>query len=410
MCTIGRISGGTARETYHCGNRKEGALRHGKKETDCGTQRCRNSFLNATFLPISPSELFTDGTDGKPHNLITQENYEYLRDSFFRYALLLKKEAVHTPGRTPGESIARLHEEMCNLVGNDMNVNIEQDEERLLFRLWKCHEWGELTLYYFPTKFMERLGPELRRISVTFIHNLMQANGINTVLDEDDMDYALTLMSEDDSGETASDRKKRRRLLHSYEEGRIHALLRRVERKSYYKNLPKAIDRYKPKDGYEQSLLSVMKEGLEFLTPEHGIMEYGYDPFYEEEPDFLPMYLSKQIRELVIAGKHLDHDRVGKVGHGKHDDCLFVPDLTGIKADHLSPESNLTHLSGNCLQLDRHIVKVPSIDYVRVIGALERIIPTHKASLATFEPTGLSCKFLLFRSLRFLLFLFILRT
>ena len=120
--------------------------------------------------------------------------------------------------------------------------------------------------------------------------------------------------------------------------------------------------------------------------------------------------LRKQIRELVIAGKHLDHDRVGKVGHGKHDDCLFVPDLTGIKADHLSPESNLTHLSGNCLQLDRHIIKVPSIDYVRVIGALERIIPTHKASLATFEPTGLSCKFLLFRSLRFLLFLFILRT
>ena len=58
----------------------------------------------------------------------------------------------------------------------------------------------------------------------------------------------LTLMSEDDSGETASDRKKRRRLLHSYEEGRIHALLRRVERKTYYKNLPKAIDRYKPKD------------------------------------------------------------------------------------------------------------------------------------------------------------------
>lgn len=120
----------------------------------------------------------------------------------------MKKEAVHTPGRTPGESIARLHEEMCNLVGNDMNVNIEQDEERLLFRLWKCHEWGELTLYYFPTKFMERLGPEMRRISVTFIHNLMQANGINTVLDEDDMDYALTLMSEDDSGETASDRKR----------------------------------------------------------------------------------------------------------------------------------------------------------------------------------------------------------
>ena len=177
-----------------------------------------------------------------------------------------------------------------------MNVNIEQDGERLLFCLWKCHQWGEFTLYYFPTKFLERLGPELRRISVTFIHNLMRANGISTVLDEDDMDYALTLMSEVDPGETASDRKKRRRLLHSYEEGRIHALLRRVENKCYYKNLPKVLDRYEPKDGYEQSLVSLMKEGLEFLTPEHGIMEYGYDPFYEEEPDFLPMYLSKQIR------------------------------------------------------------------------------------------------------------------
>ena len=40
------------------------------------------------------------------------------------------------------------------------------------------------------------------------------------------------------------------------------------------------------------------EEGLEFLTPERGIMEYGYDPFYEEEPDFLPMYLSKQIRVI----------------------------------------------------------------------------------------------------------------
>ena len=69
-----------------------------------------------------------------------------------------------------------------------------------------------------------------------------------------------------------------------------------MENKCYYKNLPKALDRYEPKDGYEQSLVSLMKEGLEFLTPEHGIMEYGYDPFYEEEPDFLPMYLSKQIR------------------------------------------------------------------------------------------------------------------
>ena len=229
MCTIGRISGGTARETYHCGNRKEGALRHGKEETDCGTQRCRNSFLNTTFTPMPPPELFSESPDGKPCNLITRENYEYLRDSFFRYASLMKKEAVHAPGLTMAEGITRLHDEMSDLVGNDMNVNIEQDGERLIFRLWKCHRWGELTLYYFPVKFVENLGPELRRISVTFIHNLMQANGIDTILDEDDTEYALTWLAEENDDEQ-DDRKKRLKLLHSYEKGRIHSLLRRVER------------------------------------------------------------------------------------------------------------------------------------------------------------------------------------
>lgn len=47
----------------------------------------------------------------------------------------MKKEAVHAPGLTMAEGITRLHDEMSDLVGNDMNVNIEQDGERLIFRL-----------------------------------------------------------------------------------------------------------------------------------------------------------------------------------------------------------------------------------------------------------------------------------
>ena len=66
----------------------------------------------------------------------------------------------------------------------------------------------KLTLYYFPVKFVENLGPELRRISVTFIHNLMQANGIDTILDEDDTEYALTWLAEENDDEQ-DDRKKR---------------------------------------------------------------------------------------------------------------------------------------------------------------------------------------------------------
>ena len=35
-----------------------------------------------------------EDSDGKRHNLITRENYGFLRDSFFRYAYLMEKEAV----------------------------------------------------------------------------------------------------------------------------------------------------------------------------------------------------------------------------------------------------------------------------------------------------------------------------
>ena len=93
-----------------------------------------------------------------------------------------------------------------------------------------------------------------------------------------------------------AEKKKRLRLLHSYENGRIKRLLQRVERKCYYKNLPKALDTYEPQNGFEQPLVDAMKRGLPFLTPARGIMQYAYDAYYSENPDFHPMYLQQQIR------------------------------------------------------------------------------------------------------------------
>lgn len=296
MCTIGRTAGGTAGKAHHRTDRAQYPVWNGQERKDNGAKRCRYPFLNTTLLPRPLPSLFVEAPGGNRYNLITQENYEFLRDSYFRYACLLGKEAVHTPGRTFGEGIARLHEEMEVLVGEELNVNIEEQNGRLLFRLWKTHRWGVLTLYYFPVKFVEDLNPELRRISITFIHQQMKANGIQTVLDEDDTDYVLIWLSEEVPDETAEERRKRLKLLRSYENGKVQALLRRVENRCYYKNLPKALDRYEPQNDYERSLVSAMKEGLDFLSPEHGIMEYSYDPFYEEEPECLPMYLHQQIR------------------------------------------------------------------------------------------------------------------
>lgn len=39
-----------------------------------------------------------------------------------------------------------------------------------------------------------------------------------------------------------------------------------------------------------------MSEGLQFLCPEKPIMHYCYDPYFEEEPDYWPMGLDRQIR------------------------------------------------------------------------------------------------------------------
>lgn len=56
------------------------------------------SFLNATFQPKPLPSLVVEDSDGKRHNLITRENYGFLRDSFFRYAYLMEKEAGTYPG------------------------------------------------------------------------------------------------------------------------------------------------------------------------------------------------------------------------------------------------------------------------------------------------------------------------
>ena len=294
MCTIGRTSAGTAGKAHHRADTAGCTVRSGQERTDCGSKRGRNSFLNTVLAPIARKSLVVETDKSPTCNVITQENYEFLRDSYFRYAALLEKEAAHTPGNGTGEGIARLYDEMNALVGDGINVNIEQDEGRLFFRLWNFHRWGSCTLYYFPVKFLEVLNPVLRKITITFIHKLMIANGIGTFLDHEESDFMFEMLSECEDMEP-SERENRMKLLDSYQNGKINRLLRRVEAKSYYKDLPKALEKYTPQNDFERSIVGLMKKGLPFLAPELGIMQYGYDAFYSENPDFHPIYLEQQI-------------------------------------------------------------------------------------------------------------------
>lgn len=299
MCTIGRISSRTAGKAHHRADQTGNPTWCEQNRTDYGSKRSCNSFLNTAMIPVAQSSLMIEDYDGKTYNVITRENYEFLRDSYFQYVKLLKKEAKHIPGNSIGEGIANLYDEMSELLGEDLNVNIEREDDRLFFRLWKYHNWGECTLYYFPVKFLESLNPTLRKIAITFIHKLMKANGIDTFMDYEDTDYMFEMLVDDaGSDDDLQDRKKRLRLLNSYQSGKIGKLLKRVESKSYYKNLPNAIKSYSPQNGFEIQLIEVMKKGLRFLTPEQGIMQYAYDAYYEENPDFQPMYLQQQIRVI----------------------------------------------------------------------------------------------------------------
>lgn len=295
MRTIGQDTAGKPCTVHNRPDQAGIPLRDGQGKEDGGTKRCRYPFLTMPVARMAPSSVLKEWEPGEWHELISPENNEFLRDSYLRYAELLGKSVTLPQGKTLGENISKLYMAMDDLVGDDIGVNIEQDEGRLKFRLWKCHRWGESTLYYFPVKFMETLNPELQRISATFMHDLMSGNGMNTVLECDEFDYAMGCFTEPCYDGPSEESKKRIRLCRSYEKGKIRRLLKHIGSKRYYKDLVCALDRYVPRDIYEKGLTDLMREGLQFLYPEKPLMGYAYDPYFREKPEFSPIGLESQV-------------------------------------------------------------------------------------------------------------------
>ena len=93
MQTIGRTSVGTARKAHHRPDRTDCTTRCDTSRESYGANGCRNSFLKTPILPIAPQTIMRESYCGNSYNLITQENYEYLRDSYFRYAELMNVKA-----------------------------------------------------------------------------------------------------------------------------------------------------------------------------------------------------------------------------------------------------------------------------------------------------------------------------
>lgn len=295
MQTPERITVGTARKIAHKPDREALSLRSEPAKKNYSAQRCCNSFLKTTFQSTVPSFIIKDYGDGT-FNIITQENYDFLRDSYFRYAELLNVKADHTPGRTLNDSINQLFYDLETILSDKIGLNIEMYDGRLHFTLWKYHRWGTCELYYFPIKFLTQVNAELRRIAISFLNRFMRANGIGSILDCDEHECIMeSILWEHDTNETDKEIIKDRKRIESYQTGAINKLLKRVETKSYHDDIHTALHDYKPVSAWESKLIDAMLDGMEFLDPKKPIMDYDYDPYFEEEPDIYPVRLHRQI-------------------------------------------------------------------------------------------------------------------
>lgn len=295
MQTPERITVGTARKATHKPDREALSLRSEPAKKNYSAQRCCNSFLKTTFQSTVPSFLIKDYGAGT-FNIITQENYDFLRDSYFRYAELLNVKVDHTPGKTLNESINHLYYDMQTILSDNIGLNIEMYDSRLHFTLWKCHRWGTCKLYYFPVKFLTRINNGLRRIAISFLNKFMHANRIGSILDCDEHDCIMECVLMDyDTNEADKEIIRDRKRIESYQSGAIHKLLRRVESKSYHNDIHTALHGYKPVNAWELKFIDAMLDGMEFLEPKKPIMHYAYDPYYDDDPDICPVDLHRQI-------------------------------------------------------------------------------------------------------------------
>ncbi|MCM1108011.1 MAG: hypothetical protein NC388_03015 [Clostridium sp.] len=295
MQTPERITDRAARAPHHKGGGTARSSRSIPGQKAHSTQRCCNAFLKSTFGSTVPPFIIKDSGTGSV-NIITQENYNFLRDSYLRYAGLLNVKAEHNPSGSLNECITQLYYDMSTILPKKTGVNIEMDDGRLCFTLWKYHRWGSLSLYFFPVSFLMRINVELRRIAISFLHRFMHANHICAITDcDENADVLDCVLSDYEPDNADKGIWKERRRIGAYQSGYIRRLFDRIDRRCYHGDIREALDGYMPADNREKALIDAMRDGLQFLNPARPIMDYGYDPFHEEERDFHPIRLERQI-------------------------------------------------------------------------------------------------------------------
>lgn len=316
-----------------------GHKRRDKTDTkNYGSFRCRNDFLNVNINPVN-TYILNREYKGEDYNLLTQENYEYLRDSAAKYVSLSggKLEYKLKPTAHAGICIAGLYKEFARILGKEIGFNIENRDNMLYFNLWKTHGWGDHTLYWFPVKFLESLDVKLRRICVTFLHELIHSNNMSVLNNEEDTEIILDWMECTIDEVRDTEKEEVKAVIEAYREnGKAYALLEEVYRRSYYKNLRPALQRYAPADDSEKELVALMREGLDFIGKDKSaINNYVYDPYFDEDADCFPVALGQQIRLIYDENDRLSEAMTDYLNTNLRESYELIP-ITTLE---LSPQT-----------------------------------------------------------------------
>lgn len=138
-----------------------------QKEKKAAAGRNRNDFLTGRILPVTP-DYCMEIRAGEKINLTTRENFDFLYRSALRYSALVGLRLPFRPtGKSPRMNIVKLYRAMDTILPE--HVNLEEENGRLYFCLYRFHEWPEYKLFWIPLEFTERLPEKLGKIALEFI-------------------------------------------------------------------------------------------------------------------------------------------------------------------------------------------------------------------------------------------------
>lgn len=323
---------------YYQGSLYKHKPRHGKTEKKSPSpKRGNNDFLTGKLFPVAPPEIWIS-TEEEEINVATAENYRRLLSSAENYARLVGQELKVKKGRNPSHSISLLYDALDILI--PQHLNIEQQDGKLSFCLYEYHQWDDYTFYWLPISFAETLPAKLKRITLTFIHLFVSHQGIYSVSEMPFFDYVVEYLMEleEDDDLSAKQCREISGLASSYYKGNIWRKLNNVQKKGYYKDLPRAMEHYATSGRKERKLVSFIHEGLELIKAgQPSILDYRYNPYEEdgEEKDYPPVELDRMILLTYDINDRINEDMADSANAELRESYALAPVTTCL----LSPDT-----------------------------------------------------------------------